>query len=238
MSETPAPPEVVKEASRLASKEKDSQRNFDIQRTFTDFKNSPEYKQAFEERKAEIHRDRPQVSEEVLKAGFEGRKAPGEEGYLRGSEAYKDALMKYTERFHDETGKWPLYFSVEHSSPQVSSLYQEYSDQARLIYRSMGKVDLIKFAELDKERSNRHDRLALQLYREGKVGSEIDGRLVARLWLVGDGIEGPGGIATMDKARTYRDTQHMFNLLGHDRIPDPERVEHEKEMERRSRGAD
>ena len=73
-------------------------------------------------------------------------------------------------------------------------------------------MDVVSDANLDTQRSNDHDRLAEILYKQGRVKTFLDGKLVARMWLVADGVEGPASITFMDKARLLRDFHRTRNM--------------------------
>lgn len=226
MSEIPAPEEVISEATKPDSPESstpESGKNHDIGKFFEDFHASPEYQKELEKRSRELeHRiSRGPFSEEekreLLVAGYEGGRVfvgDREFNFESGDhEYYKEAFMRYVERFYDETETWPLYFSPQAQNEDVTVAYENYKEKAQAVwaYINHGKSS-IQTMELDKVRSDAHDRLASLLYQAGNVKTLLDGKLVARMWLVADGVEGPGGITFMDKSRKLRSLQYMQNL--------------------------
>jgi hypothetical protein len=200
-------------------------KNYNIEKMFEDFHNSPEYTAGLEKRNAKI-KPRMDTSdyfseeekERLLVAGFEGGKtvAGGTEYdfWKSGShDEYKEAFMKYVERYWDENHRWPLYFSPDQQSEGVTKAYEDYKEKAGIVKEHVDKgTDFRQQRDIDKDRSDAHDRLAELVYKEGKVKTLLDAKLTARMWLVADEVDSPAAITTMDRARLLREFEHLINL--------------------------
>lgn len=213
MSEIPIPEEAAREAGVPSSEspQNETEKNDSIEKLFENFRASEEYAEGLEKHRQGI---KPGTHQEIAVRGYEAQMTTPEEPRVGLGEHYKEAFMRYVERYYDETGVWPLYFSTESQSEKVGEVYRDYGEKARRVWASIGKVSAVKQTEIDKERSEVHDRLAEVLYQEGKVKTFLDAKLVARLWLVADGVESPAAITFMDKARIQRDFAHLRNVEG------------------------
>jgi len=223
MSEIPAPPEIEKEAEDASSSEfpkPETEKNYDIQKLFEGFRNSEEYQTGLKERssKLEIKGDFGEDEKEtLLVAGFEGDKVSvqGREYDFQNGEhdAYKGAFMHYVDGYFHENGEWPLYFSPDIQGSEISDVYGNYKEKAKVVWANVRRgVDALELRNLDKQRSDAHDQLANLLYSAGKVENLLQGKLVARLWLVADKVESPAGITYMDRARTLREFEYWKQM--------------------------
>ena len=213
MSEIPVPEEVANEVTNEEipsgeSSKPETEKNNNIEKLFEDFRNSSEYSEGLEKHKQGI---KIGTSEEVAIKGYEAQMTTPEKPLVGTGEAYKAAFLHYVGDFYDTHGSWPLYFSEVSAGTDVSDAYKSYKDAAVRSRNVEGKIDVVSDANLDIARSDAHDKLAEIIYRQGRVKTFLDGKLVARMWLVSDNVEHPASITFMDKARLLRDFKHIEN---------------------------
>ena len=215
MAEIPVPEEVISEANYASNESQpiETEKNNNDEKLFDDFRASPEYARGLEKHRQEV---KPGINQETAVRGYEAQMTTPENPLVGTGENYKVAFLNYVGEFYEKHGVWPLYFSKESVGEEAVSAYDNYKEAATKVNAAQGRTDVVSDADLDTKRSESHDRLAEIIYNQGRVKTFLDGKLVARMWLVGDRIEGPASITFMDKARILRDFNRVKNseMLG------------------------
>ena len=210
MSEISAPEEVASEAEGSSeSPQNETDKNHSIEKLFEDFHGSPEYTEGLQ-----LHQQKVKAGTdpETVVKGYEAQMTTPDRPLLGTGEHYKKAFMDYVGNFYEKNQVWPLNFSEAAAGPEVAEAYKAYKEAALKSKYAEGRTDVVKDADLDAERSGEHDRLAGIIYNRGTVKTFLDGKLVARLWLVSENIEGPESIVFMDKARYLRVFHRTKNI--------------------------
>lgn len=144
-----------------------------------------------------------EVTDEELQDVMEGTDDPYK--IETGAPDFKQAFWDYVVDYENKKGELPTYYDEKKYPQMVRMEYGAYKLKAqRLLKMHEGVYTQEEIHQRDKEKSDTHDRIATELVKEGYVPSHLWGRLLARLWLVGDEFDDINSAREMDALRRLR----------------------------------
>lgn len=167
-------------------------------------RDTQEYREEIEKRKESVfQKSGERITDEEIQEVIEGIDDPLKTE--TGVEEFKKAFWGYVEGHIQKHHKLPLYYDEKKYPFSVHERYSAYKVKADEIKRQEKRFIADKtLHEKDTEKSRIHDEIAASLVKEGIVPSHLWGRLVARLWLVGDGLDDINSARQMDTLRRLR----------------------------------